>query len=193
MTKSAKGEHRSSIVWTEHGTDAGKILELSPDDFDARLQKLFGPHLGAVRHVSKPMSYPLGLLHAGAYIGPRVALMAEAAHVIHPIAGQGLNLSMRDVAVLTDLIVEHLRLGLDIGSATLLKKYETARRGDTLLMAGVTDLLNRLFSNNLQTIRLTRDLGLGIVEKFPLLKRYFARQAMGLSGMSKISRPKDRF
>jgi 2-octaprenyl-6-methoxyphenol hydroxylase len=193
MTKSAKGEHRSSIVWTEHGADAGKILKLSPDDFDARLQKLFGPHLGAVRHISKPMSYPLGLLHADTYIGARVALMAEAAHVIHPIAGQGLNLSMRDVVVLTDLIVEHLRLGLDIGAETLLKKYEAARRSDTLLMAGVTDLLNRLFSNNLQTIRLTRDLGLGIVEKFPLLKRYFARQAMGLSGMNKISRQKDTF
>lgn len=190
MTKSAKGEYRSSIVWTEHGKDAGKILKLSPEDFDARLQRLFGPHLGKVHHVSKPMSYPLGLLHADTYIGPRVALMAEAAHVIHPIAGQGLNLSMRDVAVLTELIVDHLRLGLDIGSQTLLKKYEAARRPDTMLMAGVTDLLNRLFSNNLQTIRFTRDLGLGIVEKFPVLKRYFARQAMGLSGISKISRLK---
>ena len=193
MTKSQQGEHRSSIVWTEHGSDAGKILKLSPEDFDVRLQKLFGPHLGAVRHVSRPMSYPLGLLHADTYIGARVALMAEAAHVIHPIAGQGLNLSMRDIAVLTELIVDHLRLGLDIGSETLLKNYEAARRSDTLLMAGVTDILNRLFSNNLQTIRLTRDLGLGIVEKFPVLKRYFARQAMGLSGMRNDFRQKDRF
>jgi 2-octaprenyl-6-methoxyphenol hydroxylase len=192
-TKNIAGEHRSSIVWTEHGGDAAKILKLSSEDFDARLQKLFGPHLGAVHHVSKPMAYPLGLLHADTYIGERVALMAEAAHVIHPIAGQGLNLSMRDVAVLTELIVGHLRLGLDIGSGVLLKSYEAARRNDTLLMAGVTDILNRLFSNNLQTIRLTRDLGLGIVEKFPFLKRYFARQAMGLSGMSKGSRHKDRF
>ncbi len=118
--------------------------------------------------------------------------MAEAAHVIHPIAGQGLNLSMRDVAVLTELITAHLKLGLDIGSGALLKNYEAARRSDTLLMAGVTDILNRLFSNNLQTIRLTRGLGLGIVEKFPLLKRYFARQAMGLSGRSATTRPKSR-
>jgi len=192
MTRSDKGEHRSSIVWTEHGGDAEKILKLSPADFDARLQHLFGPHLGTVRHVSPPMAYPLGLMHADSYSGERVALMAEAAHVIHPIAGQGLNLSMRDVAVLTELIVDHLRLGLDIGSATLLKNYESARRRDTLLMAGVTDILNRLFSNNLQTIRLTRDLGLGIVEKFPFLKRYFARQAMGLSGSLRNSRHSDR-
>ena len=190
MTVSPKGEYRSSIVWTEHCGDAGKILKLSPADFDRRLQKLFGPHLGTVKHVSSPMAYPLGLMHAEKYHGERVALMAEAAHVIHPIAGQGLNLSMRDVAVLTELIVEHLKLGLDIGGAALLKKYEAARRSDTLLMAGVTDILNRLFSNNLQTIRLTRDLGLGMVEKFPILKRYFARQAMGLSGRPANSRHK---
>jgi 2-octaprenyl-6-methoxyphenol hydroxylase len=193
MTRGKKNEHRSSIVWTEHGGDVEKILKLSPAAFDARLQRLFGLHLGAVHHVSKPMAYPLGLMHADSYTGERVALMAEAAHVIHPIAGQGLNLSMRDVAVLTELIVDHLRLGLDIGSAALLKSYEAARRNDTLLMAGVTDILNRLFSNNLKTIRGARGLGIGIVEKFPLLKSYFARQAMGLSGSLHNSRRKDRF
>jgi 2-octaprenyl-6-methoxyphenol hydroxylase len=192
MTRGDKGEYRSSIVWTEHGGDVGKILGLSPEAFDRRLQQLFGPHLGRVRHVSKPMSYPLSLMHAESYSGERVALMAEAAHVIHPIAGQGLNLSMRDVAVLTELIVDHLKLGLDIGSSTLLKQYQAARRGDTMLMAGVTDILNRLFSNNLVTIRLTRDLGLGMVEKFPVLKRYFARQAMGISGISAKSSHKSR-
>ena len=192
MTRSDKNEYRSSIVWTEHGGDAGKILKLSPEHFDARLQSLFGRHLGKVHHVSKPMAYPLSLMHADTYIGERVALIAEAAHAVHPIAGQGLNLSMRDIAVLTERIVDHLKLGLDIGSSMLLKSYEGARRKDTLLMAGVTDILNRLFSNNLQTIRLTRYLGLGMVEKFPLLKRYFARQAMGLSGVMPDSRHKDR-
>lgn len=182
MTKDGR-TYRSSVVWTEHGSDAGACLKLPPDEFDARLQDLFGTHLGRVRHVSKPMAYPLSLLHADSYIGPRTALMAEAAHAIHPIAGQGLNLSMRDIAVLTDLIVTHKKRGLDIGSPLLLKNYESARRNDTLLMAGVTDILNRLFSNNLVSVRWTRDLGLGIVEKFPLLKRYFARQAMGLSGI----------
>lgn len=183
MTKSDKGEYRSSIVWTEHGKDAGKALKLSAAAFDRRLQELFGPHLGKVRHVSPPMGYPLSLLHAKTYIGPRVSLIAEAAHAVHPIAGQGLNLSMRDIAVLAELVVDHLRLGLDIGGHTLLRSYEAARQPDTLLMAGVTDLLNRLFSNNLRTVQGARDLGLGMVEKFPVLKRYFARQAMGLSGV----------
>ena len=192
MTNGDNNEHRSSIVWTEHGGDVEKILELSSTAFDWRLQELFGPHLGKVHHVSKPMAYPLGLMHADTYIDERVALMAEAAHIIHPIAGQGLNLSLRDVAVLTELIVGHLQLGLDIGAGALLRGYETARRNDTLLMAGVTDVLNRLFSNNLKTIRLTRDLGLGMVDKFPVLKRYFARQAMGLSGVWSRSRRKDR-
>ncbi len=187
MTRGAQGEHRSSVVWTEHGTDTKEILSLNAEDFDARLQELFGPHLGAVRHISKPMSYPLGLMHADSYIGARVALMAEAAHAIHPIAGQGLNLSLRDVAVLTELIFEHLRCGLDPGGDTLLQKYQSARRGDTLLMAGVTDLLNRLFSNDLTTVRLIRGLGLGIVHKIPPLKRYFARQAMGISGIMQKS------
>lgn len=192
MTNDADGRHRSSIVWTEHGGDTAALLKLAPKDFDARLQKLFGPHLGRVRHVSKPMAFPLSLLHAARYIGPRVALIAEAAHAVHPIAGQGLNLSMRDIAVLGEQIVAQKKLGLDLGSATLLRTYEDARRGDTLLMAGVTDILNRLFSNNRTTVRFARDLGLGIVEKFPVLKRYFARQAMGLSGMSGIGPTKSR-
>jgi 2-octaprenyl-6-methoxyphenol hydroxylase len=183
MTPGEKGEYRSSVVWTEHGSDAGAALQLPPKEFDRRLQGLFGTHLGRVRHVSPPMGYPLSLMHAKSYIGPRVALMAEAAHAVHPIAGQGLNLSMRDAAVLAELIVDHLKLGLDIGASTLLKSYEAWRRPDTLLMAGVTDILNRLFSNNLKTVGLARDLGLGIVEKFPILKRYFASQAMGLSGI----------
>jgi 2-octaprenyl-6-methoxyphenol hydroxylase len=183
MTRSKSGEYRSSVVWTEHGADAGAALKLPPKEFDQRLQELFGTHLGRVHHVSPPMAYPLTLLHAKTYIGPRVALMAEAAHAVHPIAGQGLNLSMRDAAVLAELIVDHLKLGLDIGASTLLKSYEEWRRPDTLLMAGVTDLLNKLFSNNLKTVGLARDLGLGIVEKFPLLKGYFAGQAMGLSGI----------
>lgn len=183
-TKNPEGgkTYRSSVVWTEHGGDVKDILNLAPEEFDERLQELFGPHLGRVHHVSKPMAYPLSLLHADSYSAERVALIAEAAHAVHPIAGQGLNLSMRDIGVIADLIIRHRQLGLDIGSATLLTAYESARRGDTLLMAGMTDLLTRLFSNNLKTVGLARSFGLGMVEKMPLLKRYFARQAMGLSG-----------
>ena len=143
---------------------------------------MFGGQLGGVAAVSKPMSYPLGLMHADTYTAARTALMAEAAHVIHPIAGQGLNLSMRDIAVLSELVVNHLKLGLDIGSPQLLSDYENWRRVDTLLMAGFTDLLNRLFSNNMQSVGLLRDMGIGIVDKIPALKGFFARQAMGLGG-----------
>ncbi len=183
MTRGPKGEFRSSVVWTEHGGDTGALLKLSPAGFDKKLQELFGPYLGRVRHVSPPAAWPLSLLHAKTYIGPRTALMAEAAHAIHPIAGQGLNLSLRDAAALAELIVDHKRAGLDIGSDTLLHAYENWRRPDTLLMAGMTDFLNRLFSNNLKSVSLARELGLGIVERMPFLKRYFASSAMGISGI----------
>jgi 2-octaprenyl-6-methoxyphenol hydroxylase len=108
--------------------------------------------------------------------------MAEAAHVIHPIAGQGLNLSMRDIAVLAELIVDHLGAGGDIGAAALLERYARWRRPDILMMAGFTDILNRLFSSDKAGLGLVRDLGIGIIEKIPPLKGFFARQAMGLGG-----------
>ena len=182
MTDDENGNHRSSVVWTVEEKDVAKIMKLSPEKFEARLQELFGDQLGSVEAVSKPMSYPLGLMHADSYTGPRTALMAEAAHVIHPIAGQGLNLSMRDIAVLSELVVNHLKLGLDTGTPKLLSDYENWRRVDTLLMAGFTDVLNRLFSNNMQSVALARDLGIGIVDKIPTLKGFFARQAMGIGG-----------
>ena len=182
MTKGPEGEYRSSVVWTVEEKEAAKILKLSPEKFDAEMQSLFGEHLGRVRHVSPPMAYPLRLMHANKYTGPRTVLMAEAAHVIHPIAGQGLNLSMRDIAVLAELIVDRMTLGLDPGSSDSLKAYERWRRTDTMLMAGFTDVLNRLFSNNLVSVAVIRDLGIGIVDKIPPLKGFFARQAMGLGG-----------
>ena len=182
MTKSDEGKYRSSVVWTVEGKDAEKKLRLPPKEFDRALQKLFGPHLGKVHHVSKPMAYPLRLMHAKSYAGPRTLLIAEAAHVIHPIAGQGLNVSMRDIAVLAELVADHLKLGLDIGSASILEKYEQWRRPDTLTMAAFTEVINGLFSNPSQTLGLARDTGLGIVQKIPPLKRFFATQAMGLGG-----------
>lgn len=184
MTDDAEGNHRSSVVWSVEDADAKKIINLPPEKFTARLQAMFADHLGRVRPVSKPMSYPLGLMHADKYTGHRAALMAEAAHVIHPIAGQGLNLSMRDIAVLAELVVGQMKLGFDPGAPSVLAAYEDWRRTDTLLMAGFTDLLNRLFSNNLYSVRAMRDLGIGIVDKIPVLKGFFARQAMGLGGAS---------
>lgn len=182
MTKSEKGEFRSSVVWTVEGRDAEKKLQLSPKDFDRALQKLFGAHLGKVRHVSKPMAYPLRLMHAKSYTAPRTVLIAEAAHVIHPIAGQGLNVSMRDIAVLTGLVEDHLKLGIDVGSQNILEKYEQWRRPDTLTMAAFTEVINRLFSNPSPTLGMARDAGLGIVQEIPPLKKFFAGQAMGLGG-----------
>ena len=183
MTTDKKDGFRSSIVWSEHGTDANEITKLPAKEFDARLQELAGDSLGKIRHVSKPMAYPLSLMLAKSYIGHRTALIAEAAHAVHPIAGQGLNLSMRDVALLSELITDNLKLGLDIGSPSILKKYERIRKTDTHLMAAVTDILTRLFSNNLRSVKLIRNIGLGAVQRMPFLKRYFAKQAMGLSGV----------
>lgn len=184
MTRGPAGEYRSSVVWTVEEDQAAKFLKLAPEKFDAEMQRLFGEHLGRVRHVSKPMAYPLRLMHAKKYTGPRTVLMAEAAHVIHPIAGQGLNLSMRDIAVLSEIIVDRMKLGLDAGAAAPLMAYEHWRRTDTILMAGFTDVLNRLFSNNLFSVAVMRGLGIGIVDKIPPLKAFFARQAMGLGGKS---------
>lgn len=182
MTRSEAGEYRSSVVWTVEEHQAARLLKMPPEKFDADMQKLFGDHLGRVRHVSKPMAYPLRLMHAKKYTGKRAVLMAEAAHVVHPIAGQGLNLSMRDIAVLSEIIVDGLKLGLDVGAESKLEAYARWRRTDTLLMAGFTDVLNRLFSNNLLSVAVMRDLGIGIVDKIPPLKAFFARQAMGLGG-----------
>lgn len=176
------GVYRSSVIWTVEGRDAQKYLSLSAAAFDAQLQKLCGPHLGKVHCVQKPAGYPLSLMHAASYTGLRTVLLAEAAHVIHPIAGQGLNVSMRDIAVLAELVADSLKLGLDHGAASLLQNYEQLRRFDAHIMAGFTDVLNRLFSNNFKSVALARDLGLGMVEKIAPLKGFFASQAMGIGG-----------
>lgn len=182
MIDDDKGVHRSSVVWTEHGGDADKITALSRAEFDKLLQQKFDDQLGQVKSINSPQSFSLDLCHAKKYTAPHVALIAEAAHRIHPIAGQGLNLSMRDIACLAEIIVEAKQLGLDIGSLTVLEQYEKWRRRDNLAMAVMTDALNRLFSNNLTPIRLLRDTGLGMINRLPPAKRFFERQAMGLSG-----------
>lgn len=182
MTAAANGAHRSSVVWTEHGGDADAFIDLDDDAFNAELQSRFGDQLGAVKQIGGRRAFPLRLMNAKSYATERVALIGEAAHVIHPIAGQGLNLSLRDVASLTELVVDARRLGLDIGSLAMLKRYQRWRKSDTLAMAAVTDVLNRLFSNTLPPVRLGRDAGLGIVNRIRPLKRFFARQAMGMAG-----------
>jgi 2-octaprenyl-6-methoxyphenol hydroxylase len=128
------------------------------------------------------MAFPLGLTLARNFVRPRLALAGDAAHGIHPIAGQGLNLGFRDVAALAETIVEAHRLGLDIGSLAVLERYERWRRFDTVEMGIVTDTLNRMFSNDNPALRLVRDVGLGLVDRLPSLKRMFIREAAGRGG-----------
>jgi len=173
---------RSSIVWTEDAALAPRLLTLPEDAFGAELAARFGDFLGTVEPVGPRWAYPLSLMQAERYVAPRLALIGEAAHVIHPIAGQGLNIGIRDVAVLAELIVDARRLGLDIGGDALLQHYQRWRRFDAVALAAVTDGLNRLFSNTIPPIRLARDLGLAAVNRLPPLKRLLMRHAMGMLG-----------
>jgi 2-octaprenyl-6-methoxyphenol hydroxylase len=174
--------NRSSIVWTEAAALAPALLALDDAEFAAELARRFGDHLGPVEVAGPRFSYPLLLVHAERYIAPRLALVGDAAHAIHPIAGQGLNIGLRDVAALAEVVVDAKRLGLDFGSTAVLARYERWRRFDNLAMLAVTDGLNRLFSNDLAPLRVARDLGLAAVDRLPALKRVFMRHAMGTLG-----------
>ena len=175
--------HRSSLVWTERRALVPAMLALDEEAFAQELQRRFGDSLGRLSlWGGRRWSYPLSLLHAERYIDARLALVGDAAHGIHPIAGQGLNLGLRDVAALAECIVDARRLGLDVGDATVLERYQRWRRLDTMALIAATDSLNRLFSNDLPPVRLLRDLGLAAVNQVPPLKRFFMRHAMGLVG-----------
>ena len=174
--------NRSSIVWTEEAREAARIVALSDEEFHAELERRFGLHLGEIKAVGGRRAYPLGLFVARAFIGDRLALIGDAAHVIHPIAGQGLNLGLRDVAALAEAIADAARLGLDVGGAQVLDRYQRWRRFDTMAMGLATDGLNRLFSNRSDVLRVVRDVGLGLVERAPALKNLFIREAAGLTG-----------
>jgi 2-octaprenyl-6-methoxyphenol hydroxylase len=169
-------------VWTEARDFAEWIIAADPETFQRELERRFGHRLGAVRALTPPRSFPLGLTLARAFVRPRFALAGDAAHGIHPIAGQGLNLGFRDVAALAETVAESARLGLDIGSLAVLERYERWRRFDTFEMGLVTDGLNRLFSNDNAALRLVRDVGLGIVDRLPAVKRLFIREAAGEGG-----------
>jgi 2-octaprenyl-6-methoxyphenol hydroxylase len=174
--------NRSSIVWTERTEEAERIVALPDDDFHLELEKRFGLRLGDIAVSGPRRAYPLGLWVARSFIADRLALVGDAAHVIHPIAGQGLNLGIRDVAALAELVVDARRLGLDIAQGEVLARYERWRRFDNLTLAAVTDGLNRLFSNAVPPVRLARDVGLAIVDRLPPLKRLLMRHAMGVVG-----------
>lgn len=174
--------NRSSIVWTEETREAERIVALPDADFHDELERRFGLHLGDITLAGPRRAYPLGLWVARSFIADRLALIGDAAHVIHPIAGQGLNMGLRDVAALAEVVVDAVRLGVDPGDASVLERYQRWRRFDTMTMCLSTDGLNRLFSNRSDVLRLIRDLGLGMVERLPALKHLFIREAAGLVG-----------
>jgi len=174
--------HRASLVWTERADAAAAYLALDDAAFLAEIDERVGGFLGRLSLIGPRFSHPLGLQFAGQYTKGRLVLAGDAAHGIHPIAGQGLNLGYRDAAALTEVILDARRLGLDIGNADALARYERWRRADNLVMAGVTDILNRLFSNNIPPLRIARDVGLAVVNRLPPVKRMFMRHAMGTVG-----------
>ena len=171
--------NRSSLVWTERTKDADSLIASDDLVFEEELERRFGLKLGDLRVEGQRRAFPLGLTLAREFVKPRFALAGDAAHGIHPIAGQGLNLGFKDAAALAETIVEAARLGLDIGSLTVLQRYEQWRRFDTVQMGVTTDVLNRLFSNDNTPLRALRDLGLGIVDRLPRLKDFFIGQASG--------------
>ena len=174
--------NRSSIVWTEDKREAERIVALPDEEFHAELEQRFKLHLGDIKAVGGRRVHPLGFFVARSFIAERIALVGDAAHVIHPIAGQGLNMGLKDVAALAEVIVDAARLGLDPGSEAVLERYQRWRRFDTVAMGIATDGLNRLFSNRSDVLRFARDIGLGLVDRVPNLKRLFIREAAGLVG-----------
>ena len=171
---------RSSLVWTETTAEAARIKTLPLADVAAEIEAAMGSSLGTVTVEEQPQAFPLMLKLARNFVAPRLALIGDAAHVVHPIAGQGLNLGLKDVAALAEVVVEAMRMGLDHGAADVLARYQRWRRLDTALMAVVTDGMNRLFSNDMAPVRALRDFGLGVVDRLPLVKDTLIAQAAGI-------------
>jgi 2-octaprenyl-6-methoxyphenol hydroxylase len=183
MSDDEKGRHRSSIVWTEHGPERKSAVHWDEKTFNAALAERFPDFYGKVSLAGGRFTYPLSLTHAHSYIAPRMVLVADAAHAIHPIAGQGLNLGLRDVAELAQLVIAAKKAGGDVGAEELLRRYESARRPDNMLMAAATDTLNKLFSNDAAPARILRRMGLRMVQAAPAARKFFMKQAMGTSGL----------
>jgi 2-octaprenyl-6-methoxyphenol hydroxylase len=171
--------NRSSLVWTEEKAKAPTLLALDEARFNEELANRFGAHLGAVKAAGARWSYPLSFHIARDFVKPRFALAGDCAHGIHPIAGQGLNLGLKDAAALTEVLLDAARLGQDIGALDVLKRYERWRRFDSVALAASTDALNRLFSNDIAPLRAIRDIGMGIVDSIGPARRFFMRHAGG--------------
>ncbi len=179
-----KDAHLSSLVWTEKAELAPLFMAMNDRDFLQAVKERFGHYLGALEVIGPRWSYPLTLVHAARYTAPRLCLLGDAAHAIHPIAGQGFNLGLRDIAVLAELLADRIRLGLDIGASSVLKEYECLRMPDNLFMIAVTDALNRLFSNSARPLQAARRTGMAIVHHLPGLRERFVRHAMGKTSVS---------
>ncbi|MCC7253564.1 MAG: FAD-dependent monooxygenase [Hyphomicrobium sp.] len=174
--------NRACLTWTEDADEAKRILALDDAGFLAEVETRVAGRLGAIEVVGPRQCWPLEMHLARAYVAPRFALIGDAAHGVHPIAGQGVNLAFRDVAALSEIVVDSLRLGLDPGSMEGLGRYEKWRRFDSFASAAAFDGLNKLFSNDAMLIRAARDFGLGLVDRLPALKRRLVSEAAGLTG-----------
>jgi 2-octaprenyl-6-methoxyphenol hydroxylase len=180
---------RSSIVWNESHADAKALLALAPDDFLSQLERRFTQRLGAIHVASRVEAFPLSFRFGRRFVGKRIALVADAAHVVHPLAGQGLNLGLRDVASLAEIVADRMRLGLDPGDAATLEAYQRTRRFDVVASSLGMDALNRLFSNDSRPLRFVRDFGLRVVDRLPTLKSLFIAEAAGAgSGAPRLLR-----
>ena len=186
MVGIAGAPHVSAIVWTEGAALADRIYATNDTVFAREVTRRLGTHLGAVRPIGRRWRYPLSAMHAQRYVDTRLVLVGDAAHGIHPIAGQGLNLGFRDVIALSELVLDAVRAGGDAGAPALLAEYQRQRRGANLLMLGATDALDRLFSTDNPVVRGVRDLGIAGVERLPGLKRLFVRQAMGAGRLAGV-------
>lgn len=182
MQDSDAGGHRSAIVWTVENDAAPGTIKLGPRGLAAEIEARIGGLLGAVTVIAPAASYPLGYHHANSYTSERLVLIGDAAHGIHPIAGQGLNMGLRDVAALTEVLVDSVRLGLDLGAPAVTARYSAWRRLDNSMVGGVTDGLNRLFALKGRAPAAARRFGLAAVERVPLLKRRFMAEARGETG-----------
>ena len=174
--------NRSSIVWTESDANAATIMAMDNNDYMAVLQPRIGDYLGKVELAGMRYSYPMDLTIAQNYVMPRLALVGDAAHGVHPIAGQGLNLGLRDIAALSEVLSDARLRGEDFSSLAVLLRYQEWRRFDTTALAVATDAVNKLFSNDNSFLRTLRDLGMGAINSLPALRRSFIREAAGLTG-----------
>ncbi|MFU8881515.1 MAG: UbiH/UbiF/VisC/COQ6 family ubiquinone biosynthesis hydroxylase [Rhodobacterales bacterium] len=174
--------NRSSIVWSETHTNAAAFNALPDEDYLTMLRPRFGDFLGQIRLAGARFTYPLNLTLANSFIAPRLALIGDAAHGVHPIAGQGLNAGLRDIAALAQVLSDAKHRGEDIATATVLQRYQEWRRFDTATLALATDMTNRIFASDNPLLRLGRDIGMGVINAIPGLRRGFMREAAGLNG-----------